>query len=423
MKKTILIVFIIFSISVFSISMNEYLRPESNPFNLEDAFFETVLSFDEGMGYGVFEFQPFYWKDIQWKNHLLIIRPVNLNSSTSLIFITDDYKIDPELLPIFKMIALRNRAYVTVLFDVPNQPLFGDKREDWLIAHTLEKCLSTGDYEWPILLPMVRSVMTAMNMIQDYATRENHCIDGFILSGGSKRGWTTWLTAAFDTRVKAIAPIVYDNLNIKDQMEHQLDFWGTYSESIREYVDTGVLSDLEKEEKLELLSFIDPYNYRKDISIPKIIISGTNDPYWPIDAASLYFDDLPGENRMVYSPNVPHDADIPRTIQVIDVLFSVVDRSECLPQVNMNYNIEENSVVITPQIFTGDWTISEKRLFSAASKIKDFRNAHFSFYLFDSASVKLEVKNNTAFYLEIVFKKDNREITLSSPAVVVTTNK
>ncbi|PIJ63703.1 hypothetical protein BG32_09250 [Mesotoga sp. HF07.pep.5.2.highcov] len=54
--------------------------------------------------------------------------------------------------------------------------------------------------------------------------------------GGSKRGWTTWLTAPMHKRVKGIVPTAFDNLNIAVQMEHKLDFWGGFCHSIEEYV-------------------------------------------------------------------------------------------------------------------------------------------------------------------------------------------
>lgn len=35
-------------------------------------------------------------------------------------------------------------------------------------------------------------------------------IEEFYVGGESKRGWTTWLTAAVDRRVKAAIPVVMD---------------------------------------------------------------------------------------------------------------------------------------------------------------------------------------------------------------------
>lgn len=416
--------FLIFSI-LNGTSFIDYIRPEELPRTMKEAHFETLISSESGSSnFGVFLFKSFDWKGVDWKNHLLIVRPSVLRSKNALIFITGDYKFDNKMLQIFTTIAMQNKAYVTVLFDIPNQPLFeGLYREDWLIAYTFNKFLETGDYEWPLLLPMVRSTIAAMNIISDYARKNGDKIEGFILSGASKRGWTTWLTAACDKRVKAIAPIAFDNLNIKKQMEHQVEFWGDYSESINEYVETGILKDLDDEKRLELLRYVDPYSYRENLDMPKLIIVGTNDSYWPIDAARFYFNDLPGEKGMVYAPNAGHSAEIPRTLQAVNALFMNLDEGVTLPVVKAKYSLTTSKTAFQVEISikTNGWKISEIRLFSAHSPLRDFRKVRFDYQLLEKANKttgKLIIQDYTASYVEVVFERNGRSLSISTPAEV-----
>ena len=44
-----------------------------------------------------------------------------------------------------------------------------------------------------------------------------------VVTGGSRRGWTTWLTAVADPQVAGIAPILIDMQNLREQLKHQLD--------------------------------------------------------------------------------------------------------------------------------------------------------------------------------------------------------
>ena len=118
----------------------------------------------------------------------------------------------PEL---FVDLAERLATPVAVLRQVPFQPIFG-MREDDLIAHTFEQYVKTGEADWPLLLPMVKSVVRAMDATQVYATDSwDLSIEEFTVTGASKRGWTTWLTAAVDPRVTALAPMVIDMLNMR----------------------------------------------------------------------------------------------------------------------------------------------------------------------------------------------------------------
>ena len=97
------------------------------------------------------------------------------------------------------------------------------RTEDALIAYTWDKFLRTGDSRWPARLPMTKAAVRAMDTVTAFCGSPEGGkikVDGFVVAGGSKRGWTTWTTAAVDKRVVAIIPCVIDLLNIEPSMLH-----------------------------------------------------------------------------------------------------------------------------------------------------------------------------------------------------------
>lgn len=243
------------------------------------------------------------WQGLAWKHDIVVCTPkVLAKEDTVLLYITGD-RVDRADLPFLRLLAEKSRLRVATLFQIPNQPLF-ELEEDDLIAHTFGMFLETGDATWPLLFPMTKAAVRAMDVIQKWAPRSKR----FVVTGASKRGWTTWLTAATgDKRVVGIAPMVFDFLNFNAQLKHQMDSWGKYSEQLDDYVSRGQAEAAETPEGKRLGAMVDPFSYLERIRIPKLIVLGANDRYWTSDAHRLYMPALKGNTFFRIIPNVGHN--------------------------------------------------------------------------------------------------------------------
>ena len=197
---------------------------------------------------------------------------------------------------------------------IPNQPLefMGDgkgRKEDNLIAYTWIKHIETGDDLWAARLPMVKSVVRGMDTVQSLLASDeggNVNVDKFVVAGGSKRGWTTWLTGVADDRVVAIVPIVIDVLNVEQSMIHHWEAYGFWAPAIGDYVMHKCVNYLGKPENRPLMDLVDPYSYRHRLTMPKFICNSTGDQFFLPDSSQFYFEGLEGEKHLRYVPNSEH---------------------------------------------------------------------------------------------------------------------
>jgi PhoPQ-activated pathogenicity-related protein len=252
-----------------------------------------------------------------WQHWLTVIVPNDVTSSTALLYINaGSNKSEPPKGPdgTLMQIAVQSKTVVADLKEVPNEPLvFADDpnnpcHEDAIIAYTFDKFLKTHDPTW-LLLPMVKSAVRAMDTVQDHLAKVSGGkiqIKDFVVAGASKRGWTTWLTAAVDRRVRAIAPVVIDVLNMGPQMQHHFAAYGFYSQAIGDYEQMKVLDRLDTQGGGDIRNLVDPYMYRERYTMPKFLVNSSGDQYFLPDSAQFYFNDLPGEKYLLYCTNTDH---------------------------------------------------------------------------------------------------------------------
>jgi PhoPQ-activated pathogenicity-related protein len=156
---------------------------------------------------------------------------------------------------------------------------------------------------------MTKAAVRAMDTITAFmATPEGGRVpvDRFVVSGGSKRGWTTWTTAAVDKRVVAIIPMSIDMLNIEKSFEHHWRVYGFWAPAVKDYVEAGLMDWNGTPQYREMQSIEEPYSYRDRITIPKFIVNASGDQFFLPDSSRFYFDNLEGEKHLRYLPNTNH---------------------------------------------------------------------------------------------------------------------
>jgi PhoPQ-activated pathogenicity-related protein len=367
------------------------------------------------------------WHGIIWRHAVEVYEPKKLTfPGHALLFVNGGSKPGPPDEDDMKtglQLAQMCGARVVMLHQVPNQPLFGGRTEDDLITDTWLKYLETGDETWPLLFPMVKSAVKTMDAVQELAEAEwSHSIDHFVITGGSKRGWTSWLTPVADERICATAPIVIDVLNFRPQMNHQLKSWGKFSEQIIDYTSKGLVKRPDEREtprEAALRTMMDPFTYRKQLTLPKLLIVGTNDPYWVVDAMNLYWDDLEGQKYIRQVPNAGHGLEGGRegALKTLSVFFRHVAAAHELPQHSWSVANGDKHLKLT---MTATPSPERVRFWTTTSDDLDFRDDQWTSTLLTKKATKwvgqvdVPAAGHVAVFGELEFDLDGHPWSLTT---------
>lgn len=376
------------------------------------------------------------WQGILLTHRIHLIKPKEISNPTSIFLLItggsggkDGGGVGKTELMISSVIAKGIGAPVAILRDVPYQPLFDGMHEDELIAYSFMKTLETGDEEWPLLFPMTKTAVKAMDAIQEFFKQELDTeVDGFVVAGASKRGWTTWFTGVADKRVKGIIPLVYDNLDLVRQMAHQVEAWGTYSEQIGDYTTLNIpqrLKNQNDKDAQKLATIVDPYTYRDRVTIPKLIVTGTNDRYWPLDALNIYYDDLVGDKYILYVPNKGHGVDDMKRIggNAVGFFLRVMGKQK-FPKLSWDYGEKDGGLGLSVK---SDLEPAHVSVWTAEAPTRDFRNAVWQeseMSRGDSAynyTLRKPEQGYAAMFGEAVYKSGGGEFFLSTNVRILET--
>ncbi|CAF1342356.1 unnamed protein product [Adineta steineri] len=297
--------------------MFSWKRLQTYPFPTYTLFILNMTSqrwFDDSLSS-----QPIWW------HYMAITVPKNIRRyKTAFLLVNngDNTNPVPTNNPMTDL-AISSSSVTATIWQIPNQPFqfWADpleklRREDALVAWTWKQYFDTNGMDPTILLyfPMTKAVVRAMDTIEQFLLQERITVpQEFVVGGASKRGWTTWLTAAVDnTRVVAAVPIVMDLLNIRpNMMSHYRSLGGGWTFALDDYYEMNITRQMNSAITDKLAEMIDPYSYLDRYSKTKIFqLQGAGDEFFLLDCENFFWNELQaatGGSHLRRIPNTGHN--------------------------------------------------------------------------------------------------------------------
>lgn len=372
----------------------------------------------------------------EWKHWVSIVKPSKVTSNIAFLMITggaNDGRPRNSVDAMMTAIAQYTGAVVAELRMVPNQPLiFNDdpskrsRTEDSFIAYTWNNYLKTGDETWPARMPMTKAAVRAMDTVTAFLKEQNTPIDKFVVAGASKRGWTTWTTAAADPRVVAFMPLVIDLLNIVPSFVHHYRAYGFWAPSVGDYFEQGLMDRINDPKYKDLMKLVEPYHYRDRLTQPKFLVHGAGDQFFLPDSWKFYWKDLKGEKHLRYIPNTDHSLRNSDAPDSITAFYNAVIKNEPRPEyswkVKKDLTIELQSKTKPSSVKLWQATNPDARDFRletlgpkyTSTEVQPGKNGAYT------AKPAAPAKGYTAYFLEMTYPSSGSKPFKFSTGVVVT---
>jgi PhoPQ-activated pathogenicity-related protein len=151
--------------------------------------------------------------------------------------------------------------------------------------------------------------------------------------------------------------------------------------------------------------------------MPKLVLLGTNDRYWTLDALNLYWDALSGSKHVLYVPNAGHSLGDVRWTDTLACFFQRLATQQPLPQLHWTHRRNGASLELAVRS-----TQAPRRatLWRATSSSRDFREAHWQPLALPAgaaelrADVALSPGEFTAAFAELTYALDGRHCSFST---------
>lgn len=359
----------------------------------------TVLTKTEGPNFSlhVLNMTSQKWLDEKvtkkpiWWHYMSVIIPHTLAyKDTGFVWIDQGHNTDkpPTIADDFvagiTILAVNIGAVCATIKQVPNQPTtfwadpkLENRTEDSIIAWTWREFIANGSNPEILLrLPMTKAVVRGFDTVSNYMKIiAGINIEKFVVAGASKRGWTTWTTAAVDKRVIGMVPCVMDLLNLQKNLHHHYRSLGGWTFAFDSYYTLNITKELDNPNMPRMQAVIDPLTYNDRYTMPKMVVSSAGDEFFIPDDSHYYYDQLQGPKFLRVTPNAEHSiiGHLMSTILAIQGFFLNVVEKAPFPTLTWvrSQNDTHGKIVVTSSIPPKEVTVYHAQTLD--NKRRDFR--------------------------------------------------
>eukprot|EP01080_Neovahlkampfia_damariscottae_P003763 gene3763-6651_t len=316
-----------------------------------------------------------------WRHWVIIAVPTKLKHLKPLFVIGGSNKDQkpPTSVPMeFGIITTLTESILIILNQIPYQPVSfpaepRNRVEDDIIAYTWKVFMNTGRSDYIQQLPMAKATVKAMDSVKDFLFKKRNLkIEQFVVMGGSKRGWTTWLVAAAKPEycaaiVPAVIPVLYTAKTL-DRIYQTYCFWPP---TLKDYERETILTRYNSPNGTKLFDIIDPIAHKKILKMPKFIVSSTGDEFFVPDSSEFFYDELEGEKLLRYVPNTGHGLGDSDAIQSLMSYYHSFLNNVPRPKFSWTHKFEETKGIL--EVKAEDKPMIARVWMAHNPKSRDFR--------------------------------------------------
>ena len=273
---------------------------------------------------------------------------------------------DDEYLVVADNIAAQTGGTVVVVYQIPNckyvfpsDPSQKPREEDALIAWAWHEYIVDPAHnpEWLPRLPMAKAGFQCMKAAAEYLVQQKIADPkGWLVSGASKRGWTSWMVGATTPfkglpLVIGIAPLVPIVPDLIAEVHRQWMSYDGFTFAFADYAAVNLTQVLDGPEFKTALEIIDPIYYGDRLSqVPKVVVLSSDDEFMQFDWSDIWYSKLTGEKHLLIAPNSEHSlaTGIPEILACLAAFYkSLALGIQQRPTFDYSYDSTNGAITVT----------------------------------------------------------------------------